>query len=33
MDNFTIETIPEPATLGLIGMASVGLLAVRRFRI
>ena len=33
LDNFTIETIPEPATLGLIGMASIGLLALRRFRI
>jgi hypothetical protein len=28
----TVTAIPEPATLGLIGMVSIGLIAVRRFR-
>ncbi|RKX44706.1 MAG: hypothetical protein DRP64_05995 [Verrucomicrobia bacterium] len=29
----TVWAIPEPATLGLLGMGSLGLLAMRRFRI
>ena len=33
LDNFTIETIPEPATLSLIGVATAGLLIARRLKI
>jgi hypothetical protein len=32
LDNIAITTIPEPATLGLLGMASIVLLAGRRLR-
>lgn len=31
LDEVVIETIPEPATLGLIAMAGAGVIAVRRF--
>ena len=31
-DNFQLESIPEPATLGLCGLVAVGLFVVRRFR-
>lgn len=29
-DNFSLEVIPEPATMGLVGMFAVGLIFVRR---
>ena len=31
-DNWQVDVVPEPATLGLAGMAGIGLLMVRRFR-
>jgi hypothetical protein len=31
-DNFQVESIPEPATLGLCGIVAAGMFVVRRFR-
>ncbi|MEN8256087.1 MAG: PEP-CTERM sorting domain-containing protein, partial [Verrucomicrobiota bacterium] len=33
IDNVVLEAIPEPATLGLLGLGSLAALVVRRFRI
>ncbi len=31
-DNFSLETIPEPATLGMVGLAAAGIIMMRRLR-
>jgi len=31
VDGFTVETIPEPAVMGLVGLVGLGFLAARRF--